>query len=101
VQVPGDGQPIVLMRDCQTTGGYPKIATVISADLGRLAQIAPGGALRFAAVTPAEAVAAARAFRAGLDRLAAARPLAETPAAEDLLSLNLVGGVVDARAAED
>lgn len=50
IQVPGNGQPIVLMPDRGTTGGYPKIATVISADLGRLAQIQPGRKFRFAAV---------------------------------------------------
>ena len=42
IQVPGSGQPIVLMRDRQTAGGYPKIATVISADLARFAQLRPG-----------------------------------------------------------
>ncbi len=42
VQVPADGEPIVLMADCGTVGGYPKIATVISVDLGQLAQFAPG-----------------------------------------------------------
>ena len=47
VQVPADGQPIVLMADRQTTGGYAKIAQVISADLPLLAQYAPGQALRF------------------------------------------------------
>jgi allophanate hydrolase subunit 2 len=42
IQVPGQGQPIVLLADGQTAGGYPKIATVISADLPRLAVMAPG-----------------------------------------------------------
>ena len=42
VQVPSGGEPIVLMADCGTVGGYPKIATVISVDLGLLAQFAPG-----------------------------------------------------------
>lgn len=42
VQVPADGQPIVLMADCATAGGYPKIASVIRADLPLLAQCAPG-----------------------------------------------------------
>jgi biotin-dependent carboxylase-like uncharacterized protein len=55
VQVAGDGQPIVLMRDCQPPGGYPKIATVITADLGRLAQSRPGTAVRFRQVGIAEA----------------------------------------------
>lgn len=52
VQVPPGGQPIVLMADRQTTGGYARIAEVVSADLGRMAQTAPGGAaLRFEPVT--------------------------------------------------
>jgi allophanate hydrolase subunit 2 len=57
VQVPGNGQPIVLMPDRGTSGGYPKIATVISADLGRFAQIPAGRAFRFRAVSMAEAQA--------------------------------------------
>lgn len=55
IQVPGNGQPIILLADCQTVGGYPKIATVVSADLARLAQIKPGQTLRFAAVDAAQA----------------------------------------------
>jgi antagonist of KipI len=42
IQVPADGKPIVMMADCATAGGYPKIATVISADLPLLAQCMPG-----------------------------------------------------------
>jgi biotin-dependent carboxylase-like uncharacterized protein len=62
IQVPGNGQPIVLMPDRGTSGGYPKIATVISADLGRFAQIPAGGAFRFRAVSMAEAQAEVRKF---------------------------------------
>lgn len=50
LQVPGNGQPILLLADCQTVGGYPKIATVIRADLPRLAQSRTGDELRFATV---------------------------------------------------
>ena len=57
VQVPPGGQPIVLLADCQTTGGYPRLAQVISADLGRLAQALPGTRLRFVPVGLAEAQA--------------------------------------------
>jgi 5-oxoprolinase (ATP-hydrolysing) subunit C len=67
IQVPGNGAPIVLMRDRGTSGGYPKIATVISADLGRLAQIPAGTGFQFKAVGMAEAQAEAKAF-AGLLR---------------------------------
>ena len=62
IQVPGNGQPIVLMPDRGTSGGYPKIATVISADLGRLAQIPAGRGFRFKAIGMAEAQAEARKF---------------------------------------
>jgi biotin-dependent carboxylase-like uncharacterized protein len=62
VQIPGNGTPIVLMMDRGTTGGYPKIATVISADLGRLAQTPAGTGFRFKAVGMAEAQAEARRF---------------------------------------
>jgi biotin-dependent carboxylase-like uncharacterized protein len=63
IQVPGSGQPIVLMPDRGTSGGYPKIATVISADLGRFAQIPAGRGFRFKAVGMAEAQAELRKFR--------------------------------------
>ncbi|WP_413541039.1 biotin-dependent carboxyltransferase family protein, partial [Burkholderia gladioli] len=55
VQVPPDGQPIVLMADRQTTGGYPKIAQVCSVDLPRLAQTLPGESIAFERVELAEA----------------------------------------------
>ncbi len=47
VQIPADGQPIVLMNDRQTIGGYPKIGSVIPLDTSRLAQLSPGAAVRF------------------------------------------------------
>jgi KipI family sensor histidine kinase inhibitor len=72
VQVPGDGQPIILLADHQTTGGYPLIATVIRADLPLVAQLAPGDCLRFRAVTVDAAQAAYRQQLAALDRLAPA-----------------------------
>jgi biotin-dependent carboxylase-like uncharacterized protein len=62
IQVPGNGQPIVLMSDRGTSGGYPKIATVITADFGRFAQIPAGNAFRFKAVSMEEAQLEARKF---------------------------------------
>lgn len=62
IQVPGNGAPIVLMPDRGTTGGYPKIATVISADFGRFAQLPAGRGFRFKAVSMTEAQAEARKF---------------------------------------
>ena len=70
VQVPGDGQPIVLMVDRQSTGGYTKIATVCSFDLGRIAQLRPGQKLAFEAIDIAGAHALLRQWRTMLSRLA-------------------------------
>ena len=55
IQVPPDGQPIVLMADAQTIGGYPQIAHVISVDLPLVAQLRPGDKVRFRQVTLGEA----------------------------------------------
>ena len=56
LQVPASGQPIMLMADRQTTGGYPKIATVITADLPIAGQLAPGDWIEFAGCTRASAL---------------------------------------------
>lgn len=66
IQVPPDGQPIVLLPARQTVGGYPKIATVVGADLDRLGQLGPGDAVRFAAVDLATARDLTRAARVAL-----------------------------------
>lgn len=58
IQVPASGAPILLMADRQTAGGYPKIATVIAADLPAAGQLAPGDVVRFAACSRREAMAA-------------------------------------------
>ena len=55
IQVVGDGQPIILLVDRQSTGGYTKVATVCSFDIGRVGQAKPGQRLRFKAVTVPEA----------------------------------------------
>ncbi len=97
VQVPGSGEPIVLLADRQTTGGYPKIATIVSADLPRFVQQRPGSAMRFAAVTLAEAIAAAREQAAMLEAVRAGlKPVGLGLDTEHLLSVNLVDGWVDA-----
>ncbi|MEH3118405.1 MAG: biotin-dependent carboxyltransferase family protein [Methylorubrum populi] len=100
VQVPGSGRPIVLLADRQTTGGYPKIATVISADLRRLAQRRPGEGLRFAAVDLAAATRLARERAAALAGLASGLRPVESEA-ERLMAANLAGAAVDALRAED
>ena len=102
VQVPGSGEPIVKMADRQTTGGYPKIATMISADLRVLAQRRPGETVRFEAVSMAEAQRIARERAAIIAGLAASvRPFAKSLSVEALLALNLAGAAVDALAPED
>lgn len=96
IQIPGEGKPIVLMGDRQPTGGYPKIATVIGADVGRLAQLRPGDSFRFEAVSIEEAVEARR-----IEALALAAPIALAPLvrtefpSEFLLGLNLIDGATD------
>ncbi len=67
IQVIGEGQPIVLLADRQSAGGYTKIGTVCSFDIGRIAQVKPGGRLRFQRVTVAEAHAMLRDRRRALD----------------------------------
>jgi len=69
VQVPGDRNPIILLADRQTTGGYPKIATVIGPDLPLVAQCRPGDSFRFRAVTLVEAQSIARAVERSLRAL--------------------------------
>jgi allophanate hydrolase subunit 2 len=100
IQVPGSGQPILLLADHQTTGGYPKIATVVSADLPVVGRRRPGDAIRFAAVSidAAEDLAAEgeRRFAA----LAASLEPVPADAGIDLGSLyagNLISGVVSGR----
>jgi biotin-dependent carboxylase-like uncharacterized protein len=98
IQVPGNGAPIVLMPDRGTTGGYPKIATVISADFGRLAQTPAGTAFHFKAVSMREAQAEAKTFAELLrtlpDRL---RPLESSELnIEALRDANVAGSAVSA-----
>jgi antagonist of KipI len=71
IQVPGEGQPIVLLVDRQTTGGYTKIATVIGVDIGAIGQTRPGQRIRFRRVTLEEAHAARAAEAAWLARAVA------------------------------
>jgi antagonist of KipI len=70
IQVPVDGQPIILMADRQSTGGYPKIATVAQVDLPILAQRKPGDAVRFKLIDMAEAQKLDQLRQAAIDHLA-------------------------------
>jgi biotin-dependent carboxylase-like uncharacterized protein len=76
IQVAGDGQPIILLADRPTTGGYPKIATVISVDLSSVAQARPGEHVRFQAVGLEEAQ---RLLREQEAELASALPIQGLP----------------------
>jgi biotin-dependent carboxylase-like uncharacterized protein len=97
IQVPGNGQPIVLMPDRGSSGGYPKIATVISADLGRLAQIPAGRSVRFEAVTMAEAQAEARAMAEFLRTLPdRVREVRDADITDALQNANIAGSAVNA-----
>lgn len=69
IQVPGNGRPIVLLADHQTTGGYPKIGTVISADIPRAGRLRPGDAMAFAEISVEAAEEARRAQETELRRL--------------------------------
>lgn len=69
VQVAGDGVATVLLADHQTTGGYPKIATIVGSELDAFVQLRPHAAVAFRAVTPAQAIAMVRLRAAALARI--------------------------------
>jgi biotin-dependent carboxylase-like uncharacterized protein len=99
IQVPGSGQPILLLADHQTTGGYPKIATIISADLPVVSRRRPGDAIRFTAVTVAEAEQLACDQEQRLAALIASIDPVPGDCNIDLATLyagNLISGVVTA-----
>jgi len=98
VQVPGAGLPIVMLMDAHTVGGYPKIATVLSADLSLFSLYRPGHALRFKKVDNETALNHTRMveklIQSHLEKLS---PLVgDDLSSERLLGLNLVSGVTDA-----
>lgn len=99
IQVPGDGQPIVLLADRQTTGGYPKIATVISADLPALGRVRIGDKIAFQQVTIDEAQNLRRQLLNEVDTICnRIVPLVYTEhdITAHLLGSNLISGAVDA-----
>jgi biotin-dependent carboxylase-like uncharacterized protein len=101
VQVPGNGQPIVLLADHQTTGGYPKIATVISADLPAIGRLQIGSKISFEPITLEEAALARRKLAADLEeirkKIVRITPGSDVVAAR-LLECNLISGVCNAAA---
>ncbi|WP_419740287.1 biotin-dependent carboxyltransferase family protein [Ruegeria sp.] len=98
IQMTGTGNPFILLPECQTTGGYPRIATVLPCDMPKAAQTPAGGTVRFEFVTLEQAVEIDAAFRADLARLPGrVEPLVRNPHdIPDLLSYQLIGGVISA-----
>lgn len=95
IQITGDGTPFVLLSECQTTGGYPRIGTVLPSDLPKIAQTPPGAEVRFAFVSLQEAQLVEKASRT-LERALpqSCRPLFRDPALmPDLLSYQLISGM--------
>jgi biotin-dependent carboxylase-like uncharacterized protein len=98
LQVPSGGQPIMLLADRQTTGGYPRIATVTGADIAAAGRLAAGMSVRFEEVSRDEAVRLLKTQRdwlASLPGLLRPAP-ADALSVERLLSANLIGGVTAA-----
>ncbi|OOY25616.1 urea amidolyase [Thioclava sediminum] len=103
IQMTGAGTPYVLLAECQTIGGYPRIGTVLPCDLPRVAQAAPGTKLRFKAVTLDEADALAPRWETQLQaQRAKLRPLIRDPHdIHDLLGYQLISGVTVGRELEE
>ena len=100
IQLTGDGAPFVLMCECQTTGGYPRIGTVIPCDLPRAAQAPAGAHIRFAFIEMETAIDLHRRHLAGLAALPrSVTPLVRNPAdMRDLARYQLAGRAVSALA---
>jgi allophanate hydrolase len=90
IQVSGDGVPTVLLADHQTTGGYPKIATVISCDTDRLAQLRAGQMIRFTSVSTQQAVEAVRKYADQKAQYLAQISIARGTLAQRLMRENLI-----------
>ncbi len=99
IQITGDGTAYVLMPDCQTTGGYPRIAAVIPSDLPRLVQTPPGAPVTFRFISRAEALSLHRAEmtrRKALSKQISPR-LRDPRDIADLLSYQLISGITAGR----
>ena len=93
IQVSGDGIPTILLADHQTTGGYPKIATVISSDINRLVQFRSNQSVKFVLINSNEALQKTRKFldmkEKYLEKISISRGTLE----QRLMSENLIGGI--------
>lgn len=100
VQMTGDGKPFVLLREAQTTGGYPRIGSVLPCDLSRVAQAQAGADLHFRWVSLEEGLAIQAKHEKAVRALpSVCRPLLRDPAMmQDLLSYQLISGAVSADA---
>jgi 5-oxoprolinase (ATP-hydrolysing) subunit C len=98
IQIPGNGLPLVLLSDRGTTGGYPKIATIITADLGRMGQTGVGQSLRFQAVTIEQAQGITREFAADVAALSGRVVALRTTGIDEasLHGANVAGAAVSA-----
>ncbi len=94
VQVAGDGVPTVLLADHQTTGGYPKIATLISEDIDRISQLRARDPVAFTAITPAEAIQTTRATAVARNVYLDAISHPKGTLSQRLLRENLISGVI-------
>ncbi|MFK7877657.1 MAG: biotin-dependent carboxyltransferase family protein [Paracoccaceae bacterium] len=100
IQITGDGAPYVLMCESQTTGGYPRLGTVIPSDLPRIAQAPLGAAIQIKLVSYEDAITIEQRARAHIKTLPGlCRPLIRDPAdMSDLLSYSLISGTINANA---
>lgn len=96
VQVSGDGVPTVLLADHQTTGGYPKIATVVDSDLDGFVQLRARDQVKFLSVSPEQAVEIARGRASAANRYLAALKAPRRDLTQRLLEENLISGVIRA-----
>ncbi|WP_347975467.1 biotin-dependent carboxyltransferase family protein [Bosea vestrisii] len=97
IQVAGDGVPTILLADHQTTGGYPKIATVVDSELDSFVQLRSRDEIRFIPISPDKAVELSRSRHAGLARYYSAISTARGSLSQRLMGENLISGVVDAK----
>tara|TARA_B110000908_G_C10264405_1_gene462278 strand:+ start:4786 stop:5826 length:1041 start_codon:yes stop_codon:yes gene_type:complete len=101
IQITGDGTPFVLMHECQTTGGYPRIGTILPADLSKVSQAPIGSTFTFELLTFDEGSAVQARANVVLEKLPKmVKPLLrDVSTIQDLLSYQLISGVVSATAA--
>lgn len=94
IQIAGDGTPFVLLGECQTTGGYPRIGTVIPSDIPRIAQARAGEDIRFQLIGREEGLAHLSTYRKSLNSISPEPLIRDPHDIADLLSYQLIDGVV-------